>query len=85
MSVTIYWDCITHHIPQKNRITNRQFLDEFLELLVEILPDVNNLLIMGDFNLHCNSDDPVVGILRDSLNSLGLSQMSQSQHIKLAT
>ena len=29
---------------------------------------------MGDFNLHWNSDDPVVGIVGDSLNALGLSQ-----------
>lgn len=61
-----------YHPPKQHGI----FIDQFLEFLVEILPNYNNVLIMGDLNIHWSKDEnPLVELLSDSLFALGLVQM----------
>ena len=38
-----------------NKYSNGDFIDEFLELMGEIILSYDNLIIMGDFNLHLNN------------------------------
>ena len=58
-----------------NKTTDNQFIDEFLNILADILPHHNNLVILGDINLHLNKkDDPLIDILDQSLSALGLKQ-----------
>ena len=60
----------------KNNITDNQFVDEFLELLADLLPEYNNITILGDLNVHWNDDsNPLIGVLKDSLTVLSLNQL----------
>ena len=43
-----------------NKTTDNQFVDEFLNVLAELLPHHNNLVILGDINLHLNQKDRCV-------------------------
>ena len=62
--------------PAKNRISDSQFVDEFLELLSLILPNHKNLVILGDLNLHRNdTNNPLIQILSDSLEAIGIRQI----------
>ena len=55
-----------------------QFLDIFMELLLDIVASNTNLVILGDFNIHVNDvDDPNTSIFLDTMTALGLKQ-----HIK---
>ena len=52
-----------------------QFLDNFTELLVDIVASNTNLLILGDFNIHVNDvNDPNASIFLDIMTALGLKQ-----------
>ena len=58
-----------------NKTTDNQFVDEFLNVLAELLPHHNNLVILGDIYLHLNQkDDPLIDVLDQSLSALGLKQ-----------
>ena len=51
-------------------------MDDLLNCLSEILPEYNNIIIMGDFNFHYNNcKDPPICVLEDSLHALGLDQL----------
>ena len=52
-----------------------QFLDNFTELLVDIVASNTNLVILGDFNIHINDvNDPNASIFLDIMTTLGLKQ-----------
>ena len=52
-----------------------QFLDIFMELLVDIVTSNTNLVVLGDFNIHVNKiDDPNAGIFLDTMTALGMKQ-----------
>ena len=52
-----------------------QFLDIFMELLVDIVTSNTNLVVLGDFNIHVNKiDDPNAGIILDPVTALSLMQ-----------
>ena len=52
-----------------------QFLDIFLELLVDIVTCNTNLVVLSDFNIHVNKiDDPNAGIFLDTMTALGMKQ-----------
>ena len=52
-----------------------QFLDNFTELLVDIVASNTNLVILGDFNIHVNYvNDPNASIFLDIMTALGLKQ-----------
>ena len=48
-----------YHPPNSkvNKYSNGDFIAEFLELIVERILSYDNLIIMGDFNLHLNNLD----------------------------
>ena len=67
-----------YHPPHstKNKITDNQFVDEFLELLSIVLPKRNNVVILGDLNLHWNdTTNPLIQIFSDSLEAIGIRQI----------
>ena len=52
-----------------------QFLDIFMELLVDIVNSNTNLVVLGDFNIHVNDrEDPNASIFLDTMTALGLKQ-----------
>ena len=65
----------------KNKITNAQFIDEFLNWLPDQIMEHKNIIITGDINLHLNNINDVVGsMLLDNLEVLGLES-----HCRCAT
>ena len=65
-----------YHLPYSscNPFTNSQFLDEFIEWLVDVLPSYNNIIICRDFIMQVNNYDvdPEVQIFLDTIEVLGL-------------
>ena len=67
--------------PATNKITNTQFIDEFLNWLPDQIMEHKNIIITGDINLHLNNIDDVDGsMLLDNLEVLGLES-----HCRFAT
>ena len=55
-----------------NKIPNTQFIDQFINYMMEIFPLYNKHLIMGDFNLHLSKEDNTDAIIfQDSIEALG--------------
>ena len=72
-----------YHPPytNKNHITNNIFIDDFTDWLAEEIMLHDNLLILGDFNLHINDlDNPDTDIFLDTVTAIGLNQ-----HVNFAT
>ena len=66
-----------YHLPYslRNKITNNQFLDQFMTHMTKLIPLHNNNIILGDFNLHLsNSDDLDAAVFNDTIEALGLYQ-----------
>ena len=66
-----------YHPPNSkvNKYSNSDFIDKFLELMVETSPSYDNLIIMGDFNLHLNNlDNPNTEFFIDTIKALWLQQ-----------
>ena len=65
-----------------------QFLDNFTELLVDIVNSNTNVVVLGDFNIHVNDiDDPNACIFsryNDSTRTETTCQRSHSQKWKLS-
>ena len=60
----------------KTGLSDGQFIDEFLEMLAELMPKCSNLIIFGDLNFHwSNMQNPLVEILEDSIFALGMQQL----------
>ena len=54
---------------------NGDFIEEHLELMVEMILSYDNLIIMRDFNLHLNNlDDPNTEFFIDTIKTLRLQQ-----------
>ena len=49
---------ITHHgnipLPPGNNTTNATFIDQITELLADRIAKCNNMVILGDLNIHAN-------------------------------
>ena len=55
--------------------TNNMFLVEITELLIFLIPKYNNVIIIGDFNMHIDDiTNPENLIFNDTMGTLGLSQ-----------
>ena len=55
---------------------NDLFIDNLLDLYTEVKATEKNIILLGDFNIHWNnSEDRDVILLKDSLDTLMLSQM----------
>ena len=51
------------------------FLDEVTELLTGLIPKYNNLILMGDFNVHIGDITNAENLIfKDTMEELGLSQ-----------
>ena len=64
-----------YHPPYSERapITNVMFLDEVTDFLATLMVEHNNIIIMGDFNIHVNNtNDPEAQIFLDTMEALGL-------------
>ena len=64
-----------YHPPPKQHLTNAIFLDELMELLTARLPNIENAIILGDFNIHIeDTNDYNSKIFIDTMEALGLKQ-----------
>ena len=74
-----------YHPPSssKNQVPDTLFSDNLADCLANLIPDTNNLIVSGDFNIHVNdvaSDDAYYFL--DALSSLGLQQhVSSATHV----
>ena len=51
------------------------FIDDITDSLAEALSQHQNIILVGDFNMHINNqDDPEANILMDIMTALGLQQ-----------
>ena len=58
-----------------NNSTNAKFIDEFTEYLADSIMIYNNIVILGDFNIHINDQEDLdTGIFIDTITALGLDQ-----------
>ena len=56
-------------------ITNNNFITEFTELLTDVNSKHNNILTMGDFNIHMDDlEDADSCLLLDTINAFNLKQ-----------
>ena len=66
-----------YHPPPSNlmRVTNGEFLDEFTDWVAESVSTCNNVILVGDFNLHVNNpnDDDACNFM-ETTQVLGLYQ-----------
>ena len=76
--------CVVIYCPpytNSSKLTNQDFLNKFIELHTDVLADNNNLLLLGDFNIHIDEEiDNDAATLRDTMEVLGMTQ-----HIKFST
>ena len=66
-----------YHPPYSttNRATNTMFIDEFTDYVSSCLPNHNNNIFMGDFNLHVSNQlDTDASIFKDTIDAMGLYQ-----------
>ena len=64
-----------YHPPPKHDQMNRTFLDEITELLTAKLPNMENAIILGDFNMYIEDpNDYNSRIFVDMMEALGLKQ-----------
>ena len=64
-----------YHPPPKQHLTNAIFLDKLMELLTTRLPNMENAIILGDFNIHIeDTNDYNSKIFVDTMEALGLKQ-----------
>ena len=57
-----------------------KFTDDFLEYLTSIMPELSNIIVLGDFNIHYNNILGMHRYLRSQWNLFGFDQ-----HVKSAT
>ena len=64
-----------YHPPPKQHLTNATFLDELTELLTTRLPNLENPIILGDFNMHIEDKNNYNSkIFVNTMEDLGLKQ-----------
>ena len=70
--------CIVIYRPpysSTNQETVTKFLDKFTEWLANILGSFNNMIVLGDFNVHINDEnDNEAGIFEETITSLSFNQ-----------
>ena len=87
------WQVQTHHTTitlvsiyhppynNKTKVTNAEFLDEYMDCIAETLANDKNLLICGDYNLHVNNpdDEDTANFLDENTN------ICLKQHVRFVT
>ena len=73
-----------YHLPPKQDQRNTTFLDKITKLLTSKLPNMENAIILGDFNMHIEDlTDNNSQIFVDMMEALGLQQhVNQPTHQK---
>ena len=63
-----------YHPPysKKNPVTVSMFIDEFTQFLPDYLVKYKNLVVLGDFNLHLETEEPDVRLFKDIVDAMGL-------------
>ena len=72
-----------YHLPQgtQKAITNNNFITEFTELLTDVTSKHNNILTMGDFNIHMDElEDADSCLLLDTINAFNLKHVNIPMH-----
>ena len=70
-----------HPHKEQTQISNANFLDQLTNLLSHVIPKHQDIIIMGDFNIHINdSEDQDAQTLQDTLTAFNLKQ-----HINIPT
>ena len=72
-----------YHLPYNNKtkVTNAEFLDEYIDWIAETSANDKNLVISGDYNIHVNdSNDEDAANFFEANAALGLKQ-----HVTFAT
>ena len=70
--ITIVMICHSPY-PPAARFTNAQFVKDCAHFLPDVLVKCNNILMLGDFNLHFDDpDDPDATLFTDVLDAMGL-------------
>ena len=60
---------------QKHQRTIPQFIDEFLETVSDEIAEIDNVVILGDLNIHVDKvDDPEAQAMVESMEALGFDQ-----------
>ncbi len=65
---------LIYHPPysKRNPITNSTFIDEFSQFLSETLPSHRNAIILGDYNLHLDSEYADAAVFADIMDAMGM-------------
>ena len=57
----------------RNKSTNRAFLDDFTNFVMDLLPEHPNNVLLGDLNLHVSNEDDIdSAIFLDTIKAMGL-------------
>ena len=68
-----------YHLPPTDGMTATIFLDEITELLMVLIPRYNNMMLLGDFNMHIEDISNLDNIIfNDTMEALGLIQYVKS-------
>ena len=67
---------------ESHKVNVKTFCEEFTDFLTDIIASENNLIVMGDFNIHMNKlEDSNAIVLTEMTESLGLTQhVTQATH-----
>ena len=70
-----------YHLPSLkiHQQTEQMFIDEFLELYMEISVKYTNLMIGGDFNIHYFNDKNDSDQFKDMIETISLNQLVSFQ------
>ena len=66
---------IIHHKVHNGESQNSNFITEFTEFLMDVTSKHNNILTLGDFNIHIDDlEDADSCLLHDTINAFNLKQ-----------
>ena len=73
---------VIYHPPysKNNPVTASAFIDDFTQFLPDLLTEHKNVILLGDFNIHLDTDDPNATMFTEILDAMGLVP-----HVKTST
>ena len=61
---------------QKHQRIIPQFIDEFIETISDEIAEIDNVVLLGDLNIHVNKvDDPEAQAMLESVEAWGFDQI----------
>ena len=68
-----------YHLPPTDGMTTTMFLDKITEFLMALVPKYNNIMLLGDFNMHIKDTSNLDNIIfTDTMEVLGPIQLVKS-------